>query len=299
MFNIQIDGTFTYSDNVKQLKLGDTIKLLPNENNRINSKAIAAYTLDNKKIGYIPFTKNQIDINSKYKVTKIQLLQNNPLLVISKEINSNNIIKIYEHKLDNIINNNISDDIKTFQQFLKREGHDIKYIKILYSDINFIDILIKTEHEEIIFYTVTKKYYDENIFIYDEFYNLGLIPKNIFQPFQIHRLEEYIKKKYKLVDKLKNYKSKINNIMDELLDKTSYEKVEIDLSDYKKNGLCYNHKLKTYCNIDYYNDEQIIFEIYEFDKKTLQDIILRLIVTENQNINIYYRKMLYKKKFVL
>jgi hypothetical protein len=299
MLNIHIDGTFTYSDNVKQLKLGDTIKLLPNINNRINSEAIGAYTVDNKKIGYIPFTKNQVDIKSKYKVSKIQLLQNNPLLVISREINSCNIIKIEYNDKSMSINNDVIQELKRFHKYLEKDGHNIKLIKILYLDLNFINILIKTENEEIIFYTVTKKYYDEHIFIYDEFYNLGLIPKNIYQPFQIHRLEEYIKKKYRPIDKLKNYKSKINDIMDDLLDLSSYDKSEIDLSNYKKDGLCYNHTLKTYCYIDYYDENDVLFEIEEFNKKNLQDIILRLIITDKSNINIICGKILYKKKFDL
>ena len=64
MLHIQIDGTFTYNDNIKELRLGDDIKLLANPNNKFNPEAIGAYTLENKKIGYIPFTKN---LTSNYK----------------------------------------------------------------------------------------------------------------------------------------------------------------------------------------------------------------------------------------
>ena len=66
MQNIQIDGIYTYIDNIRNLKLGEKIKLLPNFNNQHNSNAIGAYTLNNKKIGYIPFKINQIDINLTY-----------------------------------------------------------------------------------------------------------------------------------------------------------------------------------------------------------------------------------------
>ena len=52
------------------------------------------------------------------------------------------------------------------------------------------------------FYTVTKEYYDNNIFKYDELYELNIIPRNIFIPFQIHRMEIYIEKNYKPIEKL-------------------------------------------------------------------------------------------------
>lgn len=299
MLHIQIDGTFSFSDNIKELKLNDEIKLITNPNNRFNSEAIGAYTLDNKKIGYIPFTKNQIDINSKYKVSKIQMTQDNPLLIISREIKTYNIININNNKIlgqVSKITSEISQDLRNFHKYLAREGHEIVAMEILYVDENFIDILIKTLNEEIVFYTVTKKYYNENIFIYDEFYNLGLIPKNIYQPFQIHRLEEYIKKKYKPIEKIKNLKSKVNDIIisDNLLDKFSYEK---NISLEIKYGLCYNHKLKAYCYINY-NDE-IICEIDDFNKKNLQNVLLKMIVADKNIINILYKNTIYKKKFDL
>jgi hypothetical protein len=44
MQSIQVDGTFTYSKNIKDLKIGDQIKLIPNPSNRLNSEAVGAYT---------------------------------------------------------------------------------------------------------------------------------------------------------------------------------------------------------------------------------------------------------------
>ena len=37
MQSIQIDGTFTFATNIKELKIGDQIKLISNPNNRLNS----------------------------------------------------------------------------------------------------------------------------------------------------------------------------------------------------------------------------------------------------------------------
>jgi hypothetical protein len=53
-----------------------------------------------------------------------------------------------------------------------------------------------------IFYTVTKSYYEQNVFKYDEFYKYKLIPKCVFQEFQIHRLEVYLKRSYKSINSL-------------------------------------------------------------------------------------------------
>jgi hypothetical protein len=69
------------------------------------------------------------------------------------------------------------DDIIHFTKYLKIKGNNINNVMITYCDDNYIDLSIDGN----IFYTVTKKYYEDNIFKYDEFYNLGLIPKCIYQ----------------------------------------------------------------------------------------------------------------------
>jgi hypothetical protein len=73
MDNIQLDGVYSFVDNIKKIKLGDPIKLMINSNNIISNKAIGVYTIDNKKIGYLPFTCDQIDINNKFFINCIQV----------------------------------------------------------------------------------------------------------------------------------------------------------------------------------------------------------------------------------
>ena len=86
MQEIQIDGIFTYIENVKNLKLGDKVKLKLNQNNRINKEAVGVYTdKTNLKIGYIPFKSSQLDITQDYKIEKIHLNQKNLLVTISRE----------------------------------------------------------------------------------------------------------------------------------------------------------------------------------------------------------------------
>ena len=353
MQTIQINGTMSFIDNIKELKIGDNIKLIPNKHNRINADAIGAYTNKGYKIGYVPFKSNQIDINAKYIVNKINLSQQNPILLISRNFDNVNMIHvepqfIKEIKCNNkiYIDNELLNDLKYFEKYLKL-SNDITKIQITYQDINYINILIKTPTTETLFMTVTKKYYEENIFKYDEFYNLGLIPKCIYQQFQIHRLENYLEKNYKSINniKIKN-KNKISNLKFEIINNIKFktilnyeylnnnytqnqinnlikliiqfniepcEKVKNvyynpfnyieynddfkpNLTDFineypniKLGGIFYNHTYKYYCNIDLYNNNNII-EIVNtniISNELIIELLLKLYISNKNIINIY------------
>jgi hypothetical protein len=387
MQNIQIDGIFTYIDNIKKLKLGDTIKLIPNPKNRLNKDAIGAYTLDLKKIGYIPFNKSQIDINLIYNISHISLNNFKPLLLISVCFPNENIIVTKPIILNNNNNNNnnneyIKDSLEHFSKYLLNNKIEFEILKIIYNDENFIDLSIDNN----IFYTVTKKYYDLNIFKYDEFYKYKLIPTCIYEPYKIHRLENYIKKKYKKIHinkKFNDYisinilncneilvnkfifKNDINIIENNELDniiinittensnnillsyininnkeidfysflKKNYSNnnkllndikyillytitnheyynfniiknnnnynckyyLNLDLNDFynlypniKLGGICYNHKYKLYCNIDLYDDDNIIEILFnDLTNILFINLIIKLIIFNKKIINIY------------
>jgi hypothetical protein len=269
MQNIQIDGTYTFIDNIKTLKLGDIIVLIKNPNNIINKEAVGAYTTSGKKIGYVPFKSTQIDINSKYTVTKINFRLKYPEILISREFELGNIISI--EKRNDIIQKGSYNmpELKEFSRFLKHSGINMKDIWISFMDENFIDIVIQTQDDNTnIFYTVTKKYYEEHIFYYDELFKFNLIPKCIYQPFQVHRVEIYIERNYKPIEKLlkmKKYKSmiididyeEIKNIPDKNLTSKELEKI-MNIDNILCNGIAYNHILKSYCYINMYNDMNII-----------------------------------------
>jgi hypothetical protein len=210
MQTLQLTGTITYAENIKNLKINDTVRLTRNPNNKISSDAIGAYTLDGLKIGYIPFKESQINIKLKYTVSKINLILHPPLLLLSYEFEPSNFIQIepdyiLELRDDNIIK--IDDEVKSFKKFLQVSKIDVEKIGIIHNDENYINLFLN----DAIYYTVTRSYYEKNIFKYDEFYNFKLIPKNIYQPFQIHRLEIYLKRKYKSIDSLLSKKFKIDN----------------------------------------------------------------------------------------
>ena len=63
-------------------------------------------------------------------------------------------------------------ELKDFAMYLKHAGICIKDIGISYCDDNFINLFIQTldNDEKNIFYTVTKKYYEEHVFYYYELF---------------------------------------------------------------------------------------------------------------------------------
>jgi hypothetical protein len=292
MQSIIIDGTFTFQDTIRNLKFGDKIKLIKNPNNKINSDAIGAYTLQGKKIGYVPFKDTQIDIKAEYTISKIY-----PNVFISRKLSDiSNIIKVYKYN-SNIMENNIDpkllSELKSFTKFLERSKIIVKNIGITFQDENFIDLKIN----DTIFYTVTKKYYEKNVFIYDELYNLSLIPKNIYLPFQIHRLEVYIMKNYKSIDKLiksKKMQDIYKSIKDTLSEMSALPTIiQKDLCLDHINYMAYSHSLKAYCYILSY-DEDGIYELqdtnntikYQPDTSLLFMLIVKSIIANKKTINI-------------
>lgn len=339
MQTLQINGTTTYAENIKNLKIGDTVKLIRNPNNKISSDAIGAYTINGLKVGYAPFKDTQIDIKAKYIVSKINLVLHPPLLLLSYTFESSNFIQVEPKCILELRENTILEinhDVKTFKKYLQVSGIDVENIGITYSDNNYINLLMNDN----IFYTVTKSYYEKNIFKYDEFYKVKLIPKCIFQQFQIHRLEVYLERKYKPIKSLLSKRIEIDDfefteinlgsvinqkILNELTEEqhdnfiklivqynieqneyynpTTYLKlilnqnIEINydldkfkdkFEDLKIGGLCYNHTFKRYCDIDLYDNNNIIdISTKKITKEYFKELLIKLIISNKQIINIF------------
>jgi hypothetical protein len=292
MQSIQIDGTFTFANNIKKLKIGERVKLAVNPQNRINSEAVGVYTMEGNKIGYVPFKVNQIDIKAKYIVTKINLTQGNSILLISREFEESNFIQsepefIKELKYTNNnsveLDKNFKDDLKHFYNYLVKAGNQVTNLKITYIDHNYVNLYIETAQEEATYMTVTKKYYEDNIFKYDEFYKFKLIPKCIYQQFQIHRLEEYLERSYKSINKLlKMNKLKFNALIKtdifDLFDKINdenfgFETIKVaELKTIKNTDISYQN----------YSESQI-------------DNLIKLIIQYTISSNQYYDPSIYLK----
>ena len=97
-------------------------------------------------------------------------------------------LKSYPKNIKNTdkINDNIMTSIKEFIISLQKTGFNINNVNVIYTDENFIDLSITIDNIENLFYIVTKKYYEENVFHYDELYKFELMPKNIFIPNLYH-----------------------------------------------------------------------------------------------------------------
>jgi len=338
---LQINGTYSFAQNIKNLKIGDLVKLRINKNNIINSEAIGVYDINNQKIGYVPYKPTQINIKSKYTISKIQMNQRNPLLLISTPIDKSNFIQsqpqILKNKNETILKLN-NEELNIFKKSLLKKNINLINFGIIYNDLNFIDLLIETDDtKKIIFNLITKKYYEDNIFIYDEFYKFKLIPFNIFQPFQIHRLENYLDKKYKSIyDLLKikkviEFKKNINLIFEKIVNSNLilfnnivnnvYLNIYIKyllsnnyiyytdkithinqdnfiyfknmFNNLKASTISYNHEIKSYCEIDFYDDINIInintnLNLnLNMDNNYILELLLNLIISNKKIINIY------------
>jgi hypothetical protein len=218
MFKFKIEGINSFHEAIKDIKLNDKIILKRNINNQLSEEAIGVYNIFNKKLGYAPFKySQQINLNLNYFIYNINLSTRNIIIgCIYPETNYIDIIKP-DNSNSNI---NINHDLYSLKKKLEISGLKITDIKLLYADDYFIDINIKSEPNiDINFYTVTKKYYDNNLIKYNEFFENNLIEFNVYRSFYTHRLEQYIIKKYKLLN---------------------------DIGNNIENKLYYNHKRKVY-----------------------------------------------------
>jgi hypothetical protein len=206
-------------------------------------------------------------------------------------------------QISTIFPENFIQDLKKFEKNLEKSGVKFNRIIPIYYDMNFITIMIETlennKKTKNYFYLVTKEYYDKNILKYDEFFELGLIARNIYIPFQTHRLEIYIEKHYKPIKVTSRtkididitetkilhniFKSKTIEdddmiraiIQSEIMGTKISEDYTINLlpllelfPNLKVGGICYNTTMKSYCNIDLYNDDMIIELVFKKPTKT-------------------------------
>ena len=199
MFKFQLESIKAFRENIINIKLNDKVKLNKEYNNKLSKDAIGVYYL-NKKIGYAPFIFSQnIDLNLDYKIIHINLSKLE--IIVGCAYQEKNYLDIIrpDNSNCNIDNNH---DLLLFKKKLEILGFVIYDNKVLYADENFIDINIKSKNNiNVTYYTVTKKYYDNNLIKYNEFYDNKLIKYNVYVSFFTHRLEEYIYKKYKQINK--------------------------------------------------------------------------------------------------
>lgn len=287
MQSFQIVGTNSFFENIRELKLNDTILLIPNPDNKQNPKSVGLYTSTMKKIGYLPFNIDQIKyINIPCKITKLNLIQGNTIIIISRIIPSDDFVLSIENNSNIILDNTgLTKELTAFKKFLERNKNQIHLIGITFMDEDFIDIYIQTNNSGVKFRTVTKSYYDKYIIKYDEFYKIGLIQNSIYEPFKIHSLDSYIKKNYKLVTAKQSKITKPNNTIATIANNT------ITINDCTPASIAWNHEREEYCYIDMYNDDYCI--INDNNYNNYEDILKvikprKLCIYDQSQKKLYY-----------
>jgi hypothetical protein len=88
MPSYKILGIYSFSENIKQINLNDKVILKKEIKNMKSDNAIGIYTLENKKLGYLPVEKNEELLNHKnsYKISTLLLHLQNPIIEISSHI---------------------------------------------------------------------------------------------------------------------------------------------------------------------------------------------------------------------
>ena len=226
-------GIYSYADNLKNIKINDSV-VLKNEKYNIKSQnAIGVYTIDNKKIGYLPIEKS-LETNSyynSYKISKILLNHEYPILEINRSYSPIGFITNIEYpyikniKYDMTI---INPSDKTKQaligliNYFKTKKIKIKKIGVTFEDDNYINIIIQTSKGIETYYTVTNKYFKLNNEKFDELYENELIENIFFRDFLFHRLECYFESNYERIEN--NIYNFIFNIETHII----HEKTNID-----------------------------------------------------------------------
>jgi hypothetical protein len=205
MTTYKILGIYSFAENLKNVKLNDPV-IFKNEKYNVKSEnAIGVYTFDNKKLGYLPTENNNKIFNLSYKISKLNLNQEYPLLEISKFYSLINYLDNIEYPYEKNIKYNISacnisvelnNMLIGLEKYLLTKKIKVKRSAIIYYDENYINILIEYSKYVNQFETVTLKYFKENYDKYEELYENKLIETIFYRNLLVYRLECYYEQNY-------------------------------------------------------------------------------------------------------
>jgi hypothetical protein len=210
MPSYKILGIYSFAENIKAMHLDDPVILKKEEYNIKSKDAIGVYSIKDKKLGYLPVENhNEIkDFNLSYKISKLILNQDYPVLEISRYYPKINYLdnieypfekKIkYEYKLVKI-SNALEKSIVSLEKYLYTKKLKVKRTAVIYVDENFINILIEISRGIQQFQTVTIKYFKENSEKYEELYENNLIDSFFYRDLLIYRLECYFESNYESI----------------------------------------------------------------------------------------------------
>jgi hypothetical protein len=207
MPSYKVLGIYSFSNNLVEVKLNDSV-ILKKEFNNIKSKnAIGIYTKENKKIGYLPIEdKTQIEkFKDAYKVSKLILNKDYPQVEISRdyqETRNYNCEFPWEKKLKYkikviSINDSLERSLNGLIKYLGTKRIKIKRALISYLDENYINLSLETSKGIQTFYTVTNDYYLKNLDYYEELFEFKLSDNIFFRDLMIYRIENYYESNYR------------------------------------------------------------------------------------------------------
>jgi hypothetical protein len=207
MPNYKLLGIYSFADNLKKININDQVILKLDQFNIKSKNAIGVYTIDNKKLGYLP-VENQNEIvffNNAYKISNLILNKEFPLVEISRFYPKNNYLDNIEYPYEKKIKYgyilvNISRELQKsmigLEKYLKTKRIKVKRSAVIYYDDNYINILIEVSKGINQYECITLKYFKENIDRYEELNENKLIENTFFRELLFYRLEYYFEKNY-------------------------------------------------------------------------------------------------------
>ena len=208
MPNYKLLGIYSFADSLKNININDQVILKSEQFNIKSKSAIGVYTIDNKKIGYLP-VENQneiISFNNAYKISNLILNKEYPLVEISRVYPKNNYFENIEYPYEKKIKYeyilvNISKELQKsvfgLEKYLGTKRIKVKKSAVIYFNENYINILIEVSKGIEQFECITLKYFKENIDKYEELNENKLIENTFFRELLFYRLECYFEKNYK------------------------------------------------------------------------------------------------------
>ena len=284
MPNYKLLGIYSFADTLKKINIDDKV-ILKSEHYNIKSKnAIGVYTIDNKKIGYLPIeNQNEINFyNNAYKISNLILNKDYPLVQISRSYSENNYFENIEYPYEKKIKYeyvlvNISKELQKsiigLEKYLKTKKIKVKKTAVIYCDDYYINILLEVSKNIEQFECITLKYFKENIDRYEELNENKLIENTFFKELLFYRLECYFEKNYNSPLKY----PQITNIYLLNYNNTIVEEQVHDKLELKNNKIDNLLIIKLYLRYLFHNNSEYILKYnnneYDDVNKTMQKII--------------------------
>jgi hypothetical protein len=289
MPSYKILGIFSFANTLQEACIDDPVTLKHEKYNIKSKNAIGVYIKNNKKIGYLPVENNNELLNFKnaYKLTKLQLNQEHPIVEISRCYKTINKLDNYEFefikkiKYDYLLFDPPKDlltPINTLINTFKQKRINVKRIALTYLDTDYINITLETSKGIETFFTVTYQFFNNNIEKYEELYEYNLIEHIFYKDLIFHRPEKYF---------ITNYQSILE------LEKINCNFLELQICDQlvtlnDKINEIYFTKLYLYCKI--INDFDFVIKyLNQFVKRKGDDMEILKRTIENINVlNNFY-----------